>query len=130
MTQAERGKIEAREKKKAEESCFEFLKDLKDVSLLLWITQARSVRIHKDLLESSFGVEQKEGHRVGDPEYDGRTVHIPNKAWNTFSPFEKQFWEIKQNHFDTVLFFQKVSIARSRMRRRPPADPEVLMHVG
>jgi hypothetical protein len=35
-------------------------------------------------------------------------VFIPSKAWATFSPFEKQFWEIKQNHFDTVLFFQKV----------------------
>jgi DNA mismatch repair protein MSH6 len=22
-------------------------------------------------------------------------------------PFEKQFWTIKQNHYDTVLFFQK-----------------------
>ncbi|KAG5338497.1 hypothetical protein C0989_007269 [Termitomyces sp. Mn162] len=24
-----------------------------------------------------------------------------------FTPFEKQFWEIKQNHYDTILFFQK-----------------------
>lgn len=62
---------------------------------------------------------QKEKNRPGDPEYDPRTVFIPNKAWATFSPFEKQFWEIKQNHFDTVLFFQKVRLvfALRRLKR-------------
>ncbi|KAJ9114201.1 hypothetical protein QFC20_001717 [Naganishia adeliensis] len=79
MTQAERSKIDAKEKKAAEQDCFEFLRDLKD----------------------------KDGHKPDHPEYDGRTVYIPSKAWNTFTPFERQFWEIKQNHFDTVLFFQK-----------------------
>lgn len=38
MTQAERSKIDAKEKKAAEQDCFEFLKDLKDVSAVsLWI---------------------------------------------------------------------------------------------
>ena len=32
---------------------------------------------------------------------------VPKSAWSSFTPFEKQFWEIKQDHFDTVLFFQK-----------------------
>lgn len=32
LTQAERGRMEAKEKKRAEEDCFEFLKDLMDVS--------------------------------------------------------------------------------------------------
>lgn len=32
MTQAERSKIDAKEKKAAEQDCFEFLRDLKDVS--------------------------------------------------------------------------------------------------
>lgn len=79
MTQAERLRLEAKEKKKASEDCFEFLVDLRD----------------------------KEKHRPGDPDYDPRTVYIPPKAWNDFTPFETQFWEIKQDHFDTVLFFQK-----------------------
>lgn len=34
MTQAERSKIDAKEKKAAEQDCFEFLRDLKDVSAL------------------------------------------------------------------------------------------------
>jgi DNA mismatch repair protein MSH6 len=69
---------------------------------------------------------QKDGKRPGQPGYDPRTLFIPPKAWKDFTPFEKQvsqlrtfiydaekltadgqFWEIKQNHFDTVLFFQK-----------------------
>jgi hypothetical protein len=33
LTQAERGRLEAKEKKRAEEDCFEFLTDLRDVSL-------------------------------------------------------------------------------------------------
>jgi hypothetical protein len=32
MTQAERSKIDAKEKKAAEQDCFDFLNDLKDVS--------------------------------------------------------------------------------------------------
>lgn len=36
MTQAERSKIDAKEKKAAEQDCFEFLRDLKDVSALSW----------------------------------------------------------------------------------------------
>ncbi|OCH88410.1 DNA mismatch repair protein Msh6 [Obba rivulosa] len=52
-------------------------------------------------------VRDKDGVRPGEPGYDPRTLYIPPKAWRGFTPFEKQFWEIKQNHFDTVLFFQK-----------------------
>lgn len=34
-------------------------------------------------------------------------MHIPDSAWNKFTPFEKQFWEIKCKFFDTVVFFKK-----------------------
>ena len=52
-------------------------------------------------------VRDKDGNRPGELNYDQRTLYIPPSAWRTFTPFEKQFWELKQNHFDTVLFFQK-----------------------
>ncbi|KAI8593896.1 muts domain V-domain-containing protein [Geranomyces variabilis] len=42
-----------------------------------------------------------------DEDYDPRTLHIPADAWSKFTPFEKQFWEIKCNHWDTVVFFKK-----------------------
>ncbi|KAF2264382.1 DNA mismatch repair protein Msh6 [Lojkania enalia] len=41
------------------------------------------------------------------PEYDPRNIYIPPLAWNGFSPFEKQYWEIKQKFWDTIVFFKK-----------------------
>lgn len=52
-------------------------------------------------------IRDKEKRAPGDPEYDPRTIFIPPLAWNKFSPFEKQYWEIKQNHWDTIVFFKK-----------------------
>ncbi|KAI9816035.1 MAG: DNA mismatch repair protein msh6 [Pycnora praestabilis] len=40
-------------------------------------------------------------------DYDPRTVYIPPLAWTKFSPFEKQYWEIKQKFMDTIVFFKK-----------------------
>ncbi len=48
-----------------------------------------------------------DGHPIGDPEYDPRTLYIPPLAFSKFSPFEKQYWEIKQKFWDTVVFFKK-----------------------
>ncbi|GBE83778.1 DNA mismatch repair protein [Sparassis crispa] len=79
LTAAERRAQQQKAEKKSTEDPFAFLADVKD----------------------------KDGVRPGQPGYDPRTLHIPEKAWNRFTPFEKQFWEIKQNHFDTILFFQK-----------------------
>ena len=41
------------------------------------------------------------------PDFDPRTLYIPDKTLKTLTPFEKQYWEIKRKHNDTVLFFQK-----------------------
>jgi DNA mismatch repair protein MSH6 len=41
------------------------------------------------------------------PDYDPRTLYIPPGAWAKFSPFEKQYWEIKCKFWDTVVFFKK-----------------------
>ncbi|TDZ17383.1 DNA mismatch repair protein msh6 [Colletotrichum orbiculare MAFF 240422] len=43
----------------------------------------------------------------GHPDYDPSSVYIPPRAWKDFSPFEKQYWEIKQKLWDTVVFFKK-----------------------
>lgn len=48
-----------------------------------------------------------DGHPIGHSEYDPRTLYIPPLAWSRFSPFEKQYWEIKQKFWDTVVFFKK-----------------------
>ena len=41
------------------------------------------------------------------PEYDPRTIYVPKLAFEKFSPFEKQYWEIKQKLWDTIVFFKK-----------------------
>ncbi|KAJ7090206.1 muts domain V-domain-containing protein [Mycena belliarum] len=79
LTQAEQRQQEKKNEKKESESPYAFLADIRD----------------------------KDGIRPDDPKYDPRTLYIPAKAWKEFTPFEKQFWEIKQNHYDTILFFQK-----------------------
>ncbi|KAI5996268.1 DNA mismatch repair protein Msh6 [Pisolithus albus] len=79
LTAAEQRTQQQKTEKKASEEPFAFLQDPRD----------------------------KDGLRPGEPGYDPRTLHIPKQVWAEFTPFEKQFWEIKQNHFDTILFFQK-----------------------
>ncbi|EJD51320.1 DNA mismatch repair protein Msh6 [Auricularia subglabra TFB-10046 SS5] len=79
MTAAERRVQTKKDGKKEQDECFSFLKDVRD----------------------------KDGRAPSDPDYDPRTIYIPKSAWKSFTPFERQFWEIKQNQYDTVLFFQK-----------------------
>lgn len=79
LTKAERRAEEDKRKRVENEQAYSFLLDVRD----------------------------KDMHRPGELDYDQRTLYIPPSAWRTFTPFEKQFWEIKQNHYDTVLFFQK-----------------------
>lgn len=43
----------------------------------------------------------------GHADYDPRTLYVPPNAWNKFSAFEKQYWEIKQKFWDTIVFFKK-----------------------
>ena len=46
-------------------------------------------------------------NRPGHPDYDPSTVYVPPMAFQKFSAFEKQYWEIKQKLWDTVVFFKK-----------------------
>ncbi|KAI1124085.1 DNA mismatch repair protein msh6 [Nemania abortiva] len=46
-------------------------------------------------------------HPPDHPDYDPSTVYVPPMAWNQFSAFERQYWEIKQKLWNTVVFFKK-----------------------
>ncbi|UPK93202.1 hypothetical protein LCI18_004137 [Fusarium solani-melongenae] len=52
-------------------------------------------------------IMDKEKRTPDNPDYDKRTIYIPPAAWKKFSPFETQYWEIKQNLWDTIVFFKK-----------------------
>lgn len=41
----------------------------------------------------------------GHPDYDPSTLYVPTSV--RFSPFEQQYWDIKKNLWDTVVFFKK-----------------------
>ncbi|KAI8098718.1 muts domain V-domain-containing protein [Halteromyces radiatus] len=47
------------------------------------------------------------GNPPDSPDYDPRTLYVPPSAWKNFTPFEKQFWEIKSKQWDSVVFFKK-----------------------
>lgn len=53
----------------------------------------------------------KDGNTPDSPDYNPATLLIPQHAWAKFTPFEKQYWEIKSEHMDKVLFFAKGSFA-------------------
>lgn len=52
-------------------------------------------------------VRDADKNRPDHPDYDPRTLFIPSEQWPRFSPFEKQYWEIKSKLYDTVVFFKK-----------------------
>lgn len=74
-------------------------------------TPSSSTKVHLKDPEERYpwlaSIRDLDGHSPGDPRYDPRTVYIPPLAWSKFSPFEKQYWEIKQKFWDTVVFFKK-----------------------
>ncbi|EGW32474.1 mismatch repair ATPase MSH6 [Spathaspora passalidarum NRRL Y-27907] len=52
-------------------------------------------------------IKDAEKRTPDDPEYDSRTLYIPQAAWSKFTAFEKQYWEIKSKMWTTVVFFKK-----------------------
>ncbi|SCV04295.1 LAMI_0H14972g1_1 [Lachancea mirantina] len=48
-----------------------------------------------------------QGHSKDDESYDPRTLYIPDSAWSKFTPFERQYWEIKAKMWDCIVFFKK-----------------------
>lgn len=52
-------------------------------------------------------IRDAEKRSIGDPDYDPRTLYIPQSAWAKFTNFEKQYWEIKSKMWDCIVFFKK-----------------------
>ena len=45
--------------------------------------------------------------RPKDEGYDPTTVYIPPEEENKFTPFQKQFWAIKRNNFNSIVMIRK-----------------------
>ncbi|ODV77979.1 mismatch repair ATPase MSH6 [Suhomyces tanzawaensis NRRL Y-17324] len=52
-------------------------------------------------------IKDSEKRPKDHPDYDPRTLYIPQSAWSKFTAFEKQYWEIKCQMWNTVVFFKK-----------------------
>ena len=44
--------------------------------------------------------------RPDHPDYDRRTIHIPDEAWKSFSGSMVQYWRMKQNNYEKIFFFR------------------------
>eukprot|EP01063_Lacrimia_lanifica_P016156 TRINITY_DN2277_c0_g1_i1.p1 TRINITY_DN2277_c0_g1~~TRINITY_DN2277_c0_g1_i1.p1 ORF type:complete len:985 (+),score=320.18 TRINITY_DN2277_c0_g1_i1:66-3020(+) len=64
---------------------------------------------HKEEQKYSFlnDIRDDKGRRPGDKDYDARRLHVPMSSIQAMTNFEKQYWEIKSQNWDTVLFFKK-----------------------
>jgi len=52
-------------------------------------------------------IQDADRHPPDHPDYDPRTLYIPPFALSKLSPFEQQYWEIKQKYWNTIVFFKK-----------------------
>ncbi|KAK6089201.1 hypothetical protein P3W45_001828, partial [Vairimorpha bombi] len=52
-------------------------------------------------------IKDKFGRRIDDKDYDSSTLLITEKQLEKLTPFEQQFWRIKKDYWDTIVFFKK-----------------------
>lgn len=68
--------------------------DFKLISKFEWL--------HPSRIKDAFG------RNLGDPLYDKRTLYIPPDALSRMSASQRQYWDVKRQYMDTVLFFKVV----------------------
>lgn len=64
----------------------------------------------------SVNIRDAQKRKPNHPDYDKGTLYVPNSAFEmqgkgaksgALSPFQKQFWAIKKDNYDVVIFFKK-----------------------
>lgn len=51
-------------------------------------------------------IRDKQKRRPSDPKYDPTTLYVPDSYLKELTPGTRQWWELKSNNFDSVLFFK------------------------
>ena len=51
-------------------------------------------------------IRDANGNRPGNPDYDNTTLKVPAEFFKKLTPAMYQWWTIKSNHFDVILFFK------------------------
>uniref|UniRef100_A0A0K0EKX1 DNA mismatch repair protein n=2 Tax=Strongyloides stercoralis TaxID=6248 RepID=A0A0K0EKX1_STRER len=51
-------------------------------------------------------IKDANGRRPDDPEYDGKTLYVPESFIQKQTPAHRQWWRLKVHNYDTVFFFK------------------------
>ncbi|EGR32403.1 hypothetical protein IMG5_084640 [Ichthyophthirius multifiliis] len=51
-------------------------------------------------------IKDKEGRSPSDPNYDSSTLHIPVKILSNERPLYQQYWQVKSENYDKLVFFR------------------------
>ncbi|KAL7093523.1 hypothetical protein ACP275_11G045500 [Erythranthe tilingii] len=51
-------------------------------------------------------LKDAKGRKLGDPLYDKRTLYIPPDALRKMSASQRQYWDVKRQYMDVVVFFK------------------------
>ncbi|GAB1597711.1 DNA mismatch repair protein Msh6-like [Argonauta hians] len=51
-------------------------------------------------------LKDKNGRLKSHPDYDCRTMYVPESFKSRVTPAMRQWWDLKSKHFDTILFFK------------------------
>lgn len=54
----------------------------------------------------SQNIKDKDGRKKNDPDYNPRTLYVPESFLKDQTPAQRQWWQLKSDHFDVVLFFK------------------------
>lgn len=55
-------------------------------------------------------IKDANGRKPEDPLYDKKTLYIPPDALRKMSASQRQYWDVKRQYMDVVLFFKVVSL--------------------
>eukprot|EP01080_Neovahlkampfia_damariscottae_P007739 gene7739-12209_t len=69
------------------------------------------IKRKKQVSRWNFLIDIKDANqnKIGSEDYDCKTLFIPSSEYSTLSSMEKQYWDIKRYHYDTIIFFKKAS---------------------
>lgn len=79
----------------------------KDAASLMLVDNSNKVWLHQtiDFLKPG-KIRDKNRNLEKHPDFDPRTLHVPPEFYKDLSPGMAQWWKLKSDHFDCILFFK------------------------
>jgi DNA mismatch repair protein MSH6 len=105
--------LQSSKRSKIKESLHSPQKTSSSSSVLIQIDQDNlnnDLDVKWDHLKYSWLEEDKikdfHGRRKNDPNYDSKTLHVPDSFKKDLTPGLRQWWDIKSKNFDVIIFFK------------------------